>query len=60
MEVKEPTLRSLIERSENNEFVLPNFQRDFIWKSEKQKTLLSSFIVNLPSGNFLSLEAKKR
>jgi hypothetical protein len=59
MEVKEPTLRSLIERSENNEFVLPNFQRDFIWKSEKQKTLISSFIVNLPTGNFLSLEGKK-
>jgi len=58
MEVKEPTLSSLIDRSENNEFVLPNFQRDFVWKSEKQKTLLSSFIVNLPTGNFLSLEGK--
>ena len=58
MEVKEPSLKTLIERSEKNEFVLPNFQRDYVWTLEYQKRLLSTFLVNLPTGNFLTLEGK--
>jgi hypothetical protein len=58
MEVKEPTLRTLINRSENKEFVLPNFQRDYVWPVENQKKLIATFLVNLPSGNFLTLEGE--
>ena len=58
MEVKEPSLKTLIDRSENKEFVLPNFQRDYVWPIENQKKLISTFLVNLPSGNFLTLEGE--
>ena len=58
MEVKEPTLRTLINRSGNKEFVLPNFQRDYVWPVENQKKLISTFLVNLPTGNFLTLEGE--
>ena len=47
MEVKEPILRTLIQRSENKEFVLPNFQRDYVWPVENQKKLLS--VKNAPN-----------
>jgi len=58
MEVKEPILRTLIQRSENKEFVLPNFQRDYVWPVENQKKLIATFLVNLPTGNFLTLEGE--
>lgn len=58
MEVKEPNLENLISKSESKEFILPNFQRDYVWAIDKQKTLISTFLVNLPSGNFLTLEGE--
>lgn len=39
--------------------VLPDFQRDFVWKTDKIKRLLSSFTLKLPIGSFLVLEGKK-
>jgi hypothetical protein len=48
-------LKELFEASDSKSFVLPHFQRNFVWDQSKQKTLLSTFIVNLPTGNFLTL-----
>ena len=36
--------------------VLPDFQRDFVWKTDRIKRLLSSFMLKLPIGSFLVLE----
>jgi hypothetical protein len=55
MTIQQNDLRFLISKSDLNEFVLPNFQRDFVWAVDKQKTLISTFIVGLPTGNFLTL-----
>ena len=58
MKFQTKELRDLFKEGDNNEFVLPNFQRSFVWPVDKQKTLLSTFIVNLPTGNFLTLLGK--
>lgn len=52
-------LRDLFRDNEDNKIVLPDFQRDLEWKIDKQKKLLSSFIVHLPIGGILLLEGKK-
>ena len=52
-------LTDLLEKAETKELVLPNFQRDFVWKTEQQKMLIASFLVNLPIGTFLILEGEK-
>ncbi len=52
-------LSEIIEKIENNEYILPNFQRGFVWDENKQKKLISSFIVKIPIGSTLNLEGKK-
>lgn len=53
------TLNKLIKESDSKSLVLPNFQRDFVWNVDKQKTLLSSFLLNLPTGSILTLQGNK-
>ena len=36
--------------------VLPDFQRDYVWKDEQQKNLLASILVKLPIGNLLFIQ----
>jgi hypothetical protein len=55
MNIQQRELKVLIQKSDNDEFVLPNFQRDYVWGVEQQKQLLSTFLVGLPTGNFLTL-----
>lgn len=45
----------------NNEgkLVLPNFQREFVWDENKQRSMLSSFLVGLPIGSILNLVGQK-
>lgn len=52
-------LKDFFENNQKGKLVLPNFQREFIWDSEKQRRLLSSFICQLPIGSLLILEGKK-
>ncbi|WP_336784694.1 DUF262 domain-containing protein [Paenibacillus sp. MMO-177] len=52
-------LRDLFEKNDDGKLVLPDFQRDFEWAREKQKSLLSSFVTQLPIGSLLILEGKK-
>lgn len=53
----QPTgLNKIFEDLNGNKLVLPNFQRGFVWNTEKQTGLLSSALVNLPIGSILILE----
>lgn len=38
----------------NRKLVLPDFQRDFVWKRDQQAKLISSMLNDLPSGSFLT------
>ena len=58
MEYSKFSYKKLFELAESKKLVLPNFQRDFVWKTEGQQQLLASFIVNLPVGAFLILEGE--
>lgn len=52
-------IRELIQQNDEKRLVLPDFQRDLEWNHEKQKSLLASFLVNLPIGSLLLLKGKK-
>ncbi len=49
----------IMEGTENNQIVLPNFQRDFVWERDQQKELLTSFIYRLPIGSMLTIISNK-
>lgn len=48
-------LKELFKDHDAGRLVLPDFQRDFIWKIEQQQLFLSSFFVALPVGGILLL-----
>ena len=50
------SIRKFFEQCDNDKMVLPDFQRDFVWKTDRIKRLLSSFMLKLPIGSFLVLE----
>ncbi|MDF0728431.1 DUF262 domain-containing protein [Cytobacillus sp. S13-E01] len=52
-------LSDLFDKNDDGKLILPDFQRDFEWAKEKQKSLLSSFLTHLPIGSLLILEGKK-
>jgi len=53
------SLGEVLKFNADKKLVLPNFQRDFVWPVEKQRTLLASFISGLPIGNILILGGSK-
>jgi uncharacterized protein with ParB-like and HNH nuclease domain len=59
MEYKSISLQNIIKKIENNEYILPNFQRGFVWDLDKQKKLIASFLVKIPIGSTLLLEGKR-
>lgn len=59
MEYKSISLKNIIEKIEKNEYILPNFQRGFVWDLDKQKKLIASFLVKIPIGSTLLLEGKR-
>jgi hypothetical protein len=59
MDFLKTNIIDLIYKADKNELVLPNFQRNYVWKTEQQKMLIASFLVNLPIGTFLTLEGEK-
>lgn len=51
-------LVEIINRVEKNEILLPDFQRDFVWKDEeKQRMLVASVLCKMPVGSILLLES---
>jgi uncharacterized protein with ParB-like and HNH nuclease domain len=52
-------LKDIIDKIGKNEYVLPNFQRGFVWSLDAQKKLIASIIVRIPIGSTLHLQGKK-
>ena len=59
MEFLKISLIDLLKKADESELVLPNFQREYVWKIDQQKLLIASFLVNLPIGTFLILDGQK-
>ena len=53
----EENLKSIIEEIQKNEIMLPDFQRQFDWKLDKQCGLVASVLTKLPVGGILLLKA---
>ncbi len=52
-------LVEIINRVEQNEILLPDFQRGFVWKDEEQqKKLVASVLCKMPVGSILLLNSK--
>lgn len=50
------TLRGIIASHNAGHVVLPNFQREFVWSVEAQRSLLASLLADIPIGSILLLE----
>jgi len=49
-------LQELIKKTNSHQILLPNFQRDYVWKQTQQEKLAISCIVGLPIGGLLMLQ----
>lgn len=58
MESKEKVIKEIMNEIDENQLLLPHFQRNFDWKPEKQKSLIASFFYNIPIGSILLLETE--
>ncbi|WP_260662172.1 DUF262 domain-containing protein [Enterococcus faecalis] len=47
------TIKNLIKKIDNNEYVLPALQREFVWKPEQIERLFDSIMKGYPIGSFL-------
>lgn len=47
------TIKNLIKKIDNNEYVLPALQREFVWKPEQIERLFNSIMKGYPIGSFL-------
>lgn len=52
-------IKDIFKESKEGKLVLPDFQRSFEWNKEKQKSLLSTVISELPIGSVLILEGDR-
>lgn len=53
------SIKHLFKHHDKNKLLLPNFQRNFVWKPEQQEALLASLIVGIPVGAILILEGSE-
>ena len=58
VKVDEKIVTEIMEDINESQLSLPHFQRDFDWKPEKQKSLIASFLYNIPIGSMLFLETE--
>src|SRR5580704_2526264 len=49
-------LRNLMEQAHHSRLVLPDFQRDFVWKPQDVTKLLASLLNGYPIGGLLFME----
>lgn len=54
------TLSNTFKLIENEELLLPDFQRDYKWNTAKQRSLLASILLNFPVGGSLILQGKSQ
>jgi len=52
------TLQRIFENIRAEKLILPDFQRDYKWNSQKQSNLLASILLNFPVGSSLILNGK--
>ena len=58
-EINKSDLKDIIKRIDRGQILLPDFQRDFIWKDEeRQKKIVASVLAKMPIGSILLLESK--
>lgn len=55
MDIKQIGLYDILKNIENNQYDIPEFQRDFVWKPQSITFLLDSIFKNYPIGAFLIL-----
>lgn len=53
------SINQLITKIKDGEYVLPDFQRDFVWNKTKVKKLISSLFQNYPTGTLLIWSTKQ-
>lgn len=53
------TFGELIKEEMDGLLLLPDFQRDFVWSVEQQKSLAATFLVRIPLTSFLLLNGKQ-
>ncbi|MFS1982719.1 DUF262 domain-containing protein [Vibrio breoganii] len=53
------TLKQILDKNRNGELLLPNFQRDYVWKRAEQVKLAISCLLSLPIGGLLMLKGNK-
>ncbi|MFW6030294.1 MAG: GmrSD restriction endonuclease domain-containing protein [Halanaerobiales bacterium] len=53
-----PEIGKLLDKVESNEIVLPEFQREFVWKKSQAKELMISLYNNYPIGSLLIWETE--
>ncbi|UEL46437.1 DUF262 domain-containing protein [Terrisporobacter hibernicus] len=59
MEYTKATIKDLIMKSQENELLLPNFQREYVWeRPDNQKELLVSILYDIPVGSLLILNGE--
>jgi len=53
-----PEIQKLIDQIESNAIVLPEFQREFVWKKDQSKELMNSLYQGYPIGSLLVWETE--
>lgn len=53
------TIREALNKIQNNKYLLPAIQREFVWKSEQIENLFDSLINDYPIGSFLFWNVEK-
>ena len=53
------SIEQLITKIEDGEYVLPDFQRGFVWNRTKVKKLMASLFQNYPTGTLLIWSTKQ-
>ena len=54
-----PTVRNMLEKASNREWVIPNFQREFVWTAKQIANLFDSIARGYPIGAIILLKYKK-
>ena len=54
----EKTFHDVLDMDREGTLVLPDFQRDFVWKTAQQQSLIATFLVQIPINGMLLLEGR--
>ena len=54
----EKTFHDVLDMDREGTLVLPDFQRDFVWKTAPQQSLIATFLVQIPINGMLLLEGR--